>query len=430
MLHFKPKLPIYQIMMMLWLVALIIMGIFEHKKLTQTPPLFDVAPILSEDTPAVFLKSDISNTTASVHSATLAHITINQKNRLMSAWFEGSKEGAKDVQIYASFLELDNPALSKPIHQEAPHLWSAPTVILNRHLLAKQSHTYIKKLGNPVLYQSKDGTIHLFVVATSYAGWAASKIYHLTSKTGDAFMFKQVLPLSPFLNVSHLVRATPIALQDGGFYLPIYHEMMNKFEVLLRFDRDGHLIAKIKPNHLRNVLQPSVIAISEQECLSVRRHRYSEPLLVQHCHQGGLSWQEPIASTINNDNSSLNIITIKDEYFVIHNQNKGDNSRHSLWLSKLNQTTPTYQIQPKLLLDKSDDGGVSYPTTMVVGNHLHVVYTYDRKSIQHLMMPINDITPIINEPSTKAHCLSPADAHTSTNSPTIMTTTTCQEPSS
>lgn len=354
----------------LWLVALVVLGAWKYQQLP-AKPAFVVADTASHTAnQATLTKHTLPSPTLSVHSATLTH--LQNEHRLMTAWFGGSREGAKDVQIYASWLDLDKPNA----------VWSAPKVIVSRHNLARQSHTYIKKLGNPVLYQTQDGTVHLFVVATSYAGWAASKIYHLTqSKSQDEFVFRQILPLSPLVNVSHLVRTPPVALADGGFYLPVYHELAHKFEVLLRFDNDGNLIQKIRPNHLTQRLQPTLAALNDSDCLMTARNRHSSPILIQKCHQGGLQWDNAIATNLNNDNNSLNIFSFDKDNYLTHNQSKNGNSRYALWLSHL---SGQFNITPFIELDYSDQSEVSYPTTLVVGDTVHIVYTYERTAIRHI----------------------------------------------
>lgn len=375
----------YQTGAIVWLLALILTGVVRYQNIA-TPPQFVMSAngsqgAFEENTPFL-IQSDVSRTTRSVHASTLAEIKVGDGRKLMTAWFQGSREGARDVEIYASFLTLQEPLGTSPTQ----NLWSAPKSILTPQMLAEQSRTHIKKLGNPVLYQSRDGTIHLFVVATSYAGWAASKIYHLTSTTGEHFDFKQILPLSPFLNVSHLVRVPPVSLADGGFYLPIYHELANKFELILRFNKDGELIAKIRPNALTGLLQPALTPISKDDCVMARRHRHSAPLLIQECHQGGLVWDKPTPTNVNNDNNSLNLVHFNNTNYLIHNQTKDENSRYYLWLSKLTKNNNDFVVQKYLLLDTANTGEVSYPTTVTLGNEMHIVYTHDRQSIRHIVV--------------------------------------------
>lgn len=178
----------------LWLMVFIMLGVWHYQALPSLPQFVEnrsLTPVskLSSTTQPLLIQSILPNTAPSVHSATLAQIGQGQNRRLMAAWFGGSREGAKDVKIYASFLDLPDLESAKA-SAASKSFWSDPKVIVSPRSLEAQSGTYIKKLGNPVLYQTPDGVVHLFVVATSYAGWAAAKIYHLTSKNGDDFVFR------------------------------------------------------------------------------------------------------------------------------------------------------------------------------------------------------------------------------------------------
>lgn len=362
-----------------WLIVLFLWAQYQAEffQFHQAAFVYQTDSHSKTHSPPLLMQHDVSKTTASVHSATLAYIQNSQHNQLMAAWFQGSREGARDVQIYASFLNLNQPDKAQ---------WTEPKVIVNREILAQQSQIHLKKLGNPVLHQTSDGTIHLFVVGTSYGGWAVSRIFHLTSQTGQDFQFKQVLPLSPLTNISHLVRTPPVALQDGGFYLPIYHELAQKFEVLLRFNQQGELLGKIRPNPLVGALQPAVVATSEQDCISARRHNPAQLLQIQVCHQGGLKWEQPISANLYNYDNALNIIHFNQKNYVIHNQARAEKTRFELWLSELKQQGDGFLLDKQVLLAQANDAEVSYPTTLILGDDLHLVYTHDRQSIRHIYL--------------------------------------------
>lgn len=353
----------------------------------------DVQQFRASDVP-VFIKQTISlpQDAASVHAASLTKFN----DGLLAAWFAGEREGATDVQIFASTLSL-NQKHAKTNHV-TPSGWSRPYVILSRALLAQKSGTYIKKLGNPVLYQAEDGKVHLFVVGVSLGGWAGSRIYHLVSQDGKAFDFLQTLQLSPLMNNSHLVRATPVALQDGGFYLPIYHEFAQKFELLLRFDKTGKLIAKSRPNQLMDSLQPWLAPLSEYGCAMIRRNGQSSPMMLQRCQKGVDTWSLPVPLNIDNDNNSANIHQFFNHTLLAHNKKHFDNDRFDLMLSVLDITNA--KAVPLTILDRAglaiNDtpnivmkknipvGEVSYPTMLSKADRVHLVYTHDRTQIRHI----------------------------------------------
>lgn len=306
----------------------------------------------------------------SVHAASLS--TLNN-NELLAVWFAGSREGASDVAIVANRYSLTK------------HRWATPYPILTRKQLSQQSHQYIKKLGNPVVYQSPDGTVHLFVVGVSFGGWAGSKLYHLQSTDGINFDFVQLLPLSPLMNISHLVRNRPIGLDDGGFYLPIYHEFAQKFPLLLRFDHQGKLIDRIRPNPLLGVLQPTITATNSSDCLMVARNEQPAPIWQQRCSDGGTRWHKPIKLPLINDNSALSIDYFNHHLLLVHNQSHQGNSRYHLVLSSLGDKTINSLILDSTgtALANAIDAGIntpksgnetSYPTTLVLDGNLHYLY--------------------------------------------------------
>ncbi|MDO7252605.1 exo-alpha-sialidase [Helicobacter cappadocius] len=311
---------------------------------------------------------------ASAHSATLTSL---ENGNLLAAFFAGSKEGAKDVKIYGS------------IYDSKKRFWSKPFVMLTREDLSKKSKQYIKKLGNPVLYRVKN-RIYLFVVGVSIGGWATSKIYELYSdefSPQKTLTYKQMLELSPFGNISNLVRSTPIALSDGGFILPIYHELADKYSLMVRFDSSGNVVSTNKPNNLHGQLQPTLAPLSHTKCLAVFRNKnvYQNTMFSQVCEDGGEKWLPPEKTNIKNYDNSANLIRFNKDIYLIHNTfNKSPGlERGTLTLSIM--------ISPKQFrkitdLDYTTSAEVSYPTTITDGDNIDIVYTFNRKNIRHIRL--------------------------------------------
>ncbi|PAF45250.1 hypothetical protein BJI48_00805 [Helicobacter sp. 11S02596-1] len=316
----------------------------------------------------------------SAHAATLTYL---ENGDLLAAFFAGSREGAKDVKIYGSIYNAKN------------HQWNPAFVLLTREELAKKSHQYIKKLGNPVLY--RDGKkIYLFVVGTSIGGWATSKIYQLTMENfspSKHFVYQGTLQLSPFLNISNLVRSVPIKTNDGGFYLPIYHELADKYALILKFNAEGKLDTITKPNHLHRQLQPSLAPLSDITCLAVFRNhdRYDDVMFSQVCTQnnngggGRMDWQKPQMTNVKNHNNSANLINFNKNIYLIHNtfERNPKLARGTLTFSKM--LSPT-EFKKVFILDETTapNGEVSYPTTITDGDNIDIVYTHDRANIRHI----------------------------------------------
>ena len=90
-------------------------------------------------------------------------------------------------------------------------VWSMPRAIATREGTAAATLGFVRKLGNPVLYN--DGArLHLWFVSVALGGWAGSAVNHSVSEdAGKTWAPPVKLQTSPFLNISTLVRAPPLA---------------------------------------------------------------------------------------------------------------------------------------------------------------------------------------------------------------------------
>lgn len=340
---------------------------------------------LHPTTPTYLTVSD-PNQAPSVHAASITQ--INQ-NTLQAVWFGGLREGAKDVAIYTNTFDLSS------------RQWGIPKKLLTRQQLEQHSGIYIKKLGNPLLYHSATGDTHLFVVGVSLGGWAGSRLYHFINQ-GEGFVYHNQLLLSPLLNNSHLVRTAPLPLKDGGFYLPIYHEFTQKYELLLRFNKQGDLLTAQRPNTNTKILQPAITALSKDTCLLIRRNQQpNTPMLLQPCQTNVPKFGNLQATSLNNDNSSVALINYHGKPLIIHNtallHNDGTdfiNTRYHLMLSAIDGTA----VSTIMTIDTAGTkaGQVSYPTALVVNDELHILYTYDRQTIKHAIIPSSLIGTYFN----------------------------------
>ncbi|WP_233083008.1 sialidase family protein [Helicobacter anatolicus] len=321
----------------------------------------------------------------SAHSGTLA---ILDNSRLLSAYFAGSKEGAKDVAIYANILiDKNNPESAT---------WQEPFKILDRKILSKDAKEYISKIGNPVLY-TINNTIHLFVVGVSIGGWATSKIYHYTARTDSekiTFHFQKALHLSPLLNISNLVRTQPIEItlhnNQQGFILPIYHEIANKYALNLIMDSQGKILQISKPNNAQGLLQPSLTALDSTHCLlAYRAHKKANSILYTQACNNQLKYSNLIKTNLENKDNSLNLFTINEQTFLLYNTAKQNSPRANLTLAKM-KNYETFEKLFDLDTTYTINGEVSYPTTLIDHKNgiIHITYTVDRKFIRYITLNI------------------------------------------
>ena len=191
---------------------------------------------------------------------------------------------------------------------------------------------------------------------------------------------------SPFFNLSTLVRHSAIALADGGFLLPAYFELTNKFPELLRFDADGCFLGKVRMDGQHGSLQPCLVPLDDKNALAFLRNRCLGPeqLLLQKTGDGGLTWTEPASLPLPNFDTPAAVVRLSDGNFLI-----AYNPTHKREVIRLATSSDGVNWTDRLTLD--GDGprpadGVDmycYPTMLVDSDTVDLVYTYRRLTIRH-----------------------------------------------
>lgn len=228
--------------------------------------------------------------TPTVHSPTLVRLP---NGNVLAAWFGGSREGAKDVAIYASERNSNG--------------WSSMKVLANRKTVEQALQRPIRKLGNPVLTIDKASRVWLFFVVVSLGGWSTSAVaYQISTDNGQHFSLPRLLVTSPVLNISTLVRARPLNYQDGSIAVPMYHELLGKFGLNVRIASGGRILSIAHIGNLRTAIQPTIVAINSQQAIALLRRTGIAPpqVLWSRTNDGGQSWSLPQASNLSNPDSS------------------------------------------------------------------------------------------------------------------------------
>ena len=311
----------------------------------------------------------------------------------MLLYFAGSREGARDVGIYQSFFTFESH--NKATHNksvESLGSWSEPHRLLDAQKLSQLSGKFIKKLGNPIAFVDRQNRVHLFVVGVSLGGWATSKIYWLRlDSTLSNLSFVKELHLSPFFNFSHLVRTPPMLKEDGGFILPIYHELANKYPLLLDFSPILQLDSITKPLELHSQLQPSFVALDSHTAFGVyRNHKaYNNVLFTSLCDE---ICQSPKTSNLQSFDFSSVLFRSLDSTYLLHNQTQRENGnkREELWIMNLHQKSldsESVSFEPVLKLDSFLGNEVSYPSVAESSEYVAVAYTYGRLHIRVAFVP-------------------------------------------
>lgn len=184
-------------------------------------------------------------------------------------------------------------------------------------------------------------------MGVSLGGWATSRIYQLKFSSDLSHLeFRGELQLGLLANFSHLVRTPAISLENGGFMLPLYHELARKYPLVAFFDNDANLTHTRRLNTLKNQLQPTIIALNQSECLAFfRNHKaYQNASFLQKCGDGGEVWESPQPTNLKAYDDSYLLLSYinaenKRRILLLYNDGKGtqdgvtyNNSRRRLSL--------------------------------------------------------------------------------------------------
>ncbi len=306
--------------------------------------------------------------TPSAHASALAALP---GDRMVTFWWAGSRESGPDVKVYASQWDGGK--------------WGAAWEVASRESLGDALGFGVRRIGNPVAWTSRDGKVHLYVVATGLGGWAASRVVHMVSSTqGMTFEVRRVLPMSPLFNTSVLVRASAVGLADGGWWLPVYFELGIKYPMLMSFNAAGEPTGLGRIGSRTTTLQPAIVPVSRSEVRAWMRDA-SDERRVQHAmsRDGGASWQDLPALDLHNENTSVATIRLANgDFLMLHNdQVKGGSSRSTLRLSISKDGHAWRKVADVASGSAGDE--FSYPTMQQVGSELHVTYTHQRRAIAH-----------------------------------------------
>ena len=300
------------------------------------------------------------------HSST---VDVLPDGSLIALWFAGSHEGKPDVNIWQSFYRDGK--------------WNKAVAVVTRNSIENDTQMFIKKIGNPVVYRALNNVLHLFVVSVGVGGWSGSNINHLVSNdNGATWRVGKKLILSPVFNISTLIRTGGITLSDGGFYLPVYFEAGRDYPELLYFNKDGGLVKQQRLNNTNHLIQPSMVAISEESAFIYFRNHVvdSSTLLMQKTANGGKTWSGIESTNIRNQDSSIATANLGDgRLLMVHNQGNG---RGKLIVSV--SDNGIHWSTATVLESVGNDSEFSYPSVQVHGDIVDVLYTWQRKAIKHV----------------------------------------------
>ena len=312
--------------------------------------------------------------TSAVHAP-----AISQRNdgKLFAVWYAGTREGAKDVAIAGTIIDPGNYTIS-PARS-----------ITTRSQTAKDTWRYIRKLGNPVIHQLADGRMMLIYVSVSFGGWAASNLnIRFSDDGGLSWGQTKRLVTSPFINISTLVKGTPVDFVNGDIGIPVYHEFMGKFSELLILDSQGNIKNKHRISWGRDAIQPVIIPVTPQKAIALLRDsgEVDKRIGFAVSNDTGQHWSTPTPLELPNPNAAVAAGKAGNTIISVFNHHEDERNDLTLAISKdqgvnwnIIHQFESEALQPGKKVEfsypyliRDDKGG------------FHLVYTWHKKRIKYI----------------------------------------------
>ncbi len=286
-----------------------------------TPRFAEASPSQEKAASPVFLTEAINPDQGlpMVHVAALAK---TPDGILHCVWYGGSAECRPDVKIYLS-------------QKEPGGRWTQPVSIMTREQAERDLGRPVQGLGNALLIAGQDGALRLLFVTIAMGKWSGSQLNSSVSKDGGLTWSRaEHLTLSPFFNLSELVRNRPVPLHDGGWCVPIYQEFLGKFAELLWLSNEG-VWRKSRIAGGCSVFQPSVVPTSADSAVSLMRdYTKARKIQISYTRDGGVSWSQATPTTLPNPDAGISGLPLGNNRILIaYNDSPKDRSDLSLALS-------------------------------------------------------------------------------------------------
>jgi alpha-L-rhamnosidase len=299
------------------------------------------------------------------HASTIAETPAG----LIAAWFGGTNEGNKDVCIWTSHL-INNK-------------WTEPAKAAEGDM--NDSVRY--SCYNPVLYQVPDGELLLFYkIGPNVAGWMG---WMMRSKdNGNTWSKREALPegfLGPIKNKPVLLNGIlvcPSSTENKGWRAHFeYTKDTGKTWMKSEDLNDGTTVSAI---------QPSILKYKDGR-LQILCRSMNSTINESWSSDGGKTWRAMHATSLPNNNSGTDAVTLKDNrQLLVYNHVKPDSSSSegrgvrsplNVAISKDGKSW-----NAAVVLEDAP-GEYSYPSVIQTKDGMvHIVYTWRRERIKHVMI--------------------------------------------
>ena len=313
------------------------------------------------------LTSELIFTDAPFKECHASTIVEGKDGSLLAAWFGGTRESNKDVEIWIS--------------QCKDGKWTAPRSVANG--VINESLRYA--CWNPVLFRTADGVLSLYYkVGPNPREWWGMVIR--STNDGQSWSAPEKLPdgiLGPIKN-------KPVVLSSGVILSPSSIETKTEeWHAHIERSTDGGKSWEkidIDPKNPAKVIQPTLLLYPGGKIQALLRSNQNV-IMESWSTDEGKTWS-PLAETeVLNPNSGIDAVTLSSGLQVlVYNPKKGGGD----WVNGRNKLNVAVSEDGKnwkdvAVLEDQPSGEYSYPAIIQTSDKVvHVVYTSNRKSIKHV----------------------------------------------
>jgi alpha-L-rhamnosidase len=300
----------------------------------------------------------------SCHASTLEET----RSGLIAAWFGGTHEKHKDVEIWISRKDEGK--------------WSSPESVANGIVGDKRYPCW-----NPVLYFHNDNVLYLFYkVGPSPSEWwgVVKKSYD----DGETWSEAENLPdgiLGPIKNKPELLRddvlLCPSSTEHDGWKVQMERYDINKNEW-------GDKPVYVDHASRFNVIQPSILFHNDGSLQILCRSKEGF-IISSNSPDQGRTWSDLQPTVLPNPNSGIDAITMKNgRHLLVYNhtgtpKDKWGGNRYPLNVALSDDGFKWYAG----IVLETEKGEYSYPAVIQSKDgDVHILYTWKRLKIKHVVL--------------------------------------------
>lgn len=289
----------------------------------------------------------------SCHASTLVE---HEPGKLLTAWFGGKDEGAKDVQIWSSTFDGKK--------------WGELSVIGTEPG---------EPCWNPVLFKTAKGTLYLWYKAgPKYDIWTG--FVRISTDNGQTWTKPEMMPATLF----GPVRAKPIQLANGTILAGTSWESYRNWTPFVdRSTDDGKTWKRSNPFPMPgkfSQIQPTLFEAKDGRIVALMRSKDPRTICRADSSDGGATFSHAEETTLPNPDAGIDVVKTKaGDLFLIYNPTtKG---RTPISLARSSDDGKTWK---KLLDLETEQGEYSYPAMIESrAGTLEMTYTWRRTHIKY-----------------------------------------------